>query len=190
MEENAITQDVLDASLKLHKQFGPGLLESVYEQLLAIELTRRGHVVERQKTISFEYEGVQIENAFRLDLLVDGQVVVELKSTDQMNPVYAKQVKTYLVLMGLQVGLLVNFGMNYLKDGFVRIINHYQGPLPAASPYSNSPSLRVSASPREPSFSLPSPPLRVPASPRETKNFPSSPLRVSAPPREQNKDSP
>jgi iron complex transport system substrate-binding protein len=148
MDENDITKDVLDASMKLHRRFGPGLLESVYEQLLAIELTQRGHSVERQKPVSFNYEGVQIENAFRLDLLVDGKVVVELKSTEQMNPVYAKQVKTYLALMGLQVGLLVNFGMNYLKDGFVRIVNHYQGPRPSSS--SPSSPLRPSEPPREP----------------------------------------
>ena len=147
MDENDITKDVLDAAVKLHRWFGPGLLESVYEQLLAIELTQRGHSVERQKPVSFNYEGVQVENAFRLDLLVDGKVVVELKSTEQMNPVYAKQVKTYLALMGLQVGLLVNLGMNYLKDGFVRIVNHYQGPLPSSS--SPSSPLRVSAPPRE-----------------------------------------
>ena len=169
MDENAITQDVLDAAMKLHKQFGPGLLESVYEQLLTIELTRRGHVVERQKPVSFEYEGVQVENAFRLDLLVDGKVIVELKSTEQMNPVYSKQVKTYLVLMGLQVGLLVNFGMNYLKDGFVRIVNHYQGPLPSHSlPSPQSPLLRVSAPPRDLKSPLP-PSLRASASPRESK---------------------
>lgn len=71
MKENDITKDVLDASIKLHKKFGPGLLESVYEQLLEIELTKRGHLVERQKAVSFEYEGVRIENAFRLDMLVD-----------------------------------------------------------------------------------------------------------------------
>ena len=123
MEINEITGDILDASVKIHKMFGPGLLESVYERLLTIELGRRGHHVERQKSVSFRYEDVLFENAFRIDLLVDGQVVVELKSTTTMHPVYAKQVRTYLVLAGLQVGLLVNFGMPTLKDGFVRVIN-------------------------------------------------------------------
>jgi iron complex transport system substrate-binding protein len=138
MEENAITQDILDAALKLHRRFGPGLLESVYKQLLAIDLAKRGHTVERQKTVSFEYEGVTVENAFRVDMLVDGKIVVELKSAEQMNPVYLKQVKTYLVLMGLQVGLLVNFGMNHLKDGFVRVVNGWSGPLPSVSPLPRS----------------------------------------------------
>ncbi len=123
MEVNAITGDVLDASVKIHKMFGPGLLESVYERLLCVELEKRGHLVERQKQISFVYEGILFENAFRIDLIVDGMVVVELKSTSQMHPVYPKQVRTYLVLTGLTVGLLVNFGMSTLKEGFVRVVN-------------------------------------------------------------------
>ncbi len=175
MDENQTTQDILDASMKLHRQFGPGLLESVYEQLLAIELEHRGHTVERQKTISFEYEGVHVDNAFRLDLLVDGKVIVELKSTEQMLPVYAKQVKTYLLLTGLQVGLLVNFGTNYLKDGFLRIVNNYQGPLPSSA---RPPSRKHPSSPPSP--------LRASASPREIESSPPSPsdLRASAPLRE------
>ena len=131
MTENEITQDILDASIKIHKQFGPGMLESVYEQLLAVELTRRGHKVERQKSVSFEYEGVILDTAFRLDMLVDDMVIVELKSTEHMQPVYLKQVKTYLVVMGLQVGVLVNFGMDKLKDGYARIVNGYSGPKPS-----------------------------------------------------------
>jgi iron complex transport system substrate-binding protein len=125
MTENEISGDVLDAAIKIHRAFGPGLLESVYETLLAIELEKRGHKVERQKWISFEYEGVRLENAFRLDLLVDNTVVVELKSTEQMNPVFMKQVKTYLVIMKLHLGLVVNFGMETLRDGYARVVNGY-----------------------------------------------------------------
>lgn len=125
MTENEISGDVLDAAIKIHKQFGPGLLESVYETLLAIELRKRGHTVETQQPLSFEYEGVRIDNAFRLDMLVDGKVVVELKSTEQMHPVFAKQVKTYLVVLNLHLGLVVNFGLATVKDGFVRIVNGY-----------------------------------------------------------------
>lgn len=125
MTENEISGDVLDAAIKIHKQFGPGLLESVYETLLAIELRKRGHTVETQQPVSFEYEGVRIDNAFRLDMLVDGKVVVELKSTEQMHPVFAKQVKTYLVVLKLHLGLVVNFGLVTVKDGFVRIVNGY-----------------------------------------------------------------
>lgn len=131
VEINDITGDVLDAAVKIHRMFGPGLLESVYERILMIELVRRGHVVERQKSVSFEYEKVVFENAFRLDLLVDGKVVVELKSTPQLLPVYMKQVRTYLVLTGLQVGLVVNFGMDSLKDGFRRVVHQFDGKLPA-----------------------------------------------------------
>lgn len=125
MTENEISGDVLDAAIKIHRAFGPGLLESVYETLLAIELEKRGHKVERQKWISFEYEGVRLENAFRLDLLVDNTLVVELKSTEQMNPVFMKQVKTYLVIMKLHLGLVVNFGMETLRDGYARVVNGY-----------------------------------------------------------------
>ena len=125
MTENEISGDVLDAAYKIHTRFGPGLLESVYELLLAIELEKRGHKVERQKWISFEYEGVQLENAFRLDLLVDDSVVVELKSTEQTNPVFMKQVKTYLVILNLHLGLVVNFGLPTIKEGFVRVVNGY-----------------------------------------------------------------
>ena len=108
MTENEITGDILDASIKLHRQFGAGLLESIYETLLEIELKKRGHKVERQKPVSFEYEGVALENAFRLDMLVDDRVIVELKSTEKMNPVFAKQLKTYLATTKLQVGVVVN----------------------------------------------------------------------------------
>ena len=103
------------------------MLESIYEQLLEIELCKRGHTVERQKPISFEYEGVMLENAFRLDMLVDGMVVVELKSVEKMNPVFMKQLKTYLVITNLKVGVVVNFGMSTLKEGFVRFVNDYKG---------------------------------------------------------------
>ena len=125
MTENEISGDVLDAAIKIHRAFGPGLLESVYESLLSIELEKRGHKVERQKWITFEYEGVRLENAFRLDLLVDDTIIVELKSTEQMNPVFMKQVKTYLVIMKLHLGLVVNFGMETLRDGYVRVVNGY-----------------------------------------------------------------
>ena len=137
MKENEITGDILDASIKLHKKFGAGLLESVYETLLEIELVKRGHKVERQKNISFEYEGVALENAFRLDMLVDDKVIVELKSTEKMNPVYAKQLKTYLAITGLQVGVIVNFGMSALKEGFLRFVNNYSDPTPYASARDN-----------------------------------------------------
>ena len=126
MKENEITGDILDSAIKLHRRFGPGMLESIYEQLLEAELIRRGHKVERQKSVSFEYNGLLLENAFRVDLLVDDKIVVELKSAEQTKPVFMKQVKTYLVAINLQVGVVVNFGMNTLKEGYARVVNGFE----------------------------------------------------------------
>lgn len=116
----------MDAAVQIHKDFGPGLLESVYELILEAELKRRGHRVERQQDISFDYQGIHFENAFRLDILVDDSVILELKSTEKMAPVYAKQLKTYLVLTGKTVGLVLNFGMMTMKEGVCRVANGYQ----------------------------------------------------------------
>ena len=125
MTENEITGDILDAAIKIHRKFGPGMLESVYERLLEAELLKRGHSVERQKSVSFEYEGMTLEDAFRVDLLVDERIVVELKAVEKMNPLFLKQVKTYLVAMNLPLGVLVNFGMEKLVDGYVRVVNGF-----------------------------------------------------------------
>ena len=127
-DTNEITQDILNAAFKLHTLYGPGLYESAYELLLQIELKRNGHKVERQKSVSIEHEGIVVDNAFKLDLLVDDSVVVELKSCEQQVPVFAKQLKTYLVLCGKEVGLLINFGQISLKNGIERIVNRYKGP--------------------------------------------------------------
>ena len=132
-----ITGAILDASLKIHRELGPGLLESVYEAVLARALERRGFKVERQKVIRFEYDGMVFEEGLRLDLLVEGVVVVELKSVENLAPVHSKQVLTYLRLMNLSVGLLINFGAATLKEGLHRIVNN----LPSAA----SPGLRVNS---------------------------------------------
>lgn len=126
MNLKEITGDVVDAAVQIHKTLGPGLLESVYELILEAELKRRGHCVERQKDISFDYQGIHFENAFRLDMLVDDSVILELKSTEKMAPVFAKQLKTYLVLTGKTVGLVLNFGMTTMKEGVCRVANGYQ----------------------------------------------------------------
>ena len=123
MTLNEISGDIVDAAIKVHRKLGPGLWESVYELVLAVELRRRGHKVESQVPLSFEYEGVKIENAFRIDLLVDDRVVVELKSCEAMSTVHAKQLKTYLVLTDRRLGLLLNFGMAYMASGIKRILN-------------------------------------------------------------------
>ena len=130
-----ITGAIVDTSLKIHRELGPGLLESVYETVLFRALERRGLPVERQKVIRFEYDGLVFDEGLRLDLLVDGCVVVELKSVERLAPVHHKQVLTYLRLLQLPVGLLINFGGATLKEGLHRIVNQ----LPASA----SPRLRV-----------------------------------------------
>ena len=123
--ENEISGDIVDAAIKLHQRLGPGLLESAYEMILAAELIRRGHKVERQVPVSFEYDGMKFDDAFRADMIVDGQVVVELKATEQRNPVFPRQLKTYLVLMNKHLGLLLNFGQAKMVNGIERIVNGY-----------------------------------------------------------------
>ena len=123
--ENEISGDIVDAAIKLHQRLGPGLLESAYEMILAAELSRRGHKVERQVPVSFEYDGMKFDDAFRADMIVDGQIVVELKATEQKNPVFPKQLKTYLVLMNKHLGLLLNFGQAKMVNGIERIVNGY-----------------------------------------------------------------
>ncbi len=126
-----ITGAVVDASVKIHSGLGPGLLESVYETVLARDLEKRGLRAERQKIVRFEYDGITFEEGFRLDLLVENQVIVELKSTESLAPVHSKQLLTYLRLMNLPVGLLINFGAPVLKNGLRRIVNNLS---PSASP--------------------------------------------------------
>jgi iron complex transport system substrate-binding protein len=130
-ELDDITAEIIDAAYKLHLGLGPGLLESVYELILAKELERRGLAVERQKAVSFLYDGMRFDEAFRVDILVEGAVVVELKSVEKTAPVHSKQVLTYLRLLQLQVGLLINFGSVTLKEGLHRVVNKH---IPSATP--------------------------------------------------------
>jgi iron complex transport system substrate-binding protein len=130
-ELDLITGEIVDAAYKLHVGLGPGLLESVYEVVLARDLERRGFRVERQKSVSFDYDGMQFKDALRLDLLIDKRVVVEIKSVEVLLPVHSKQLLTYIRLLGLPVGLLLNFGTPRLKDGLRRVVN---GLTPSASP--------------------------------------------------------
>ncbi|WP_417067897.1 GxxExxY protein [Niveibacterium terrae] len=123
MELNEISGTIIDAAIAIHKDLGPGLLESVYEQVRAKQLQKRGLLVERQRAVTFEYDGTLFEDAFQIDLLVEGQVVVELKSVEKESPVHVKQVLTYLRLMKLPLGLVINFGASPLKNGLHRVIN-------------------------------------------------------------------
>ena len=140
MELDDISGAIVDSSVRIHRDLGPGLLESVYEVVLASALARRGLRVERQKPIHFEYEGFVFVEAFRADIVVEDQVIVELKSGERLAPVHSKKLLTYLRLTDKRVGLLINFGAPTLKEGLHRIVNH----LPASA----SPRLRVNQRPR------------------------------------------
>ncbi len=126
LDAEAISAIVVDSAYHLHCGLGPGLLESVYEAVLARDLERRGLTVERQKTISFKYDGMEFDEGLRVDLLIDGKLVVELKSVEHMLPVHAKQLLTYLRLMDLPLGLLINFGASTFKSGVKRVVNGSQ----------------------------------------------------------------
>ena len=124
---NELTRVVIGAAIKIHRRLGPGVLESSYEACLAYELTALGLRVERQKPVPLIYEGVKLDCGFRADLVVEGRLVVELKCKDALHPVDHLQLLSHLRLLGLPVGLLVNFHVTVLKDGITRMVNDYQG---------------------------------------------------------------
>jgi len=123
MTENEIAKQVLDAAFTVHAKLGPGLLESVYEVVLAYELQKRGLTAERQKPMPILYDNIRFDEAFRSDLVVNGKVIAELKSVEALLPVHAKQLLTQLRLSGIKLGLLINLGEAHLKNGIRRIIN-------------------------------------------------------------------
>lgn len=123
MDENAIGKQLVDAAVQIHRELGPGLLETVYEVVLARELESRGLRVRRQVSVPIVYRGVRFEEGFRADVIVEDKVIVELKSVEQLSKVHSKQVFTYLKLTGLKLGFLLNFGTNLMKDGIERIVN-------------------------------------------------------------------
>lgn len=131
MDLEAISGDVVEVALRLHRELGPGLLESVYEMLLAGRLEQMGHSVVRQQPIDVVFDGQCFRAAFKIDLLVAGRLLVEVKSVDRLAPVHGKQLLTYLRLTKQPVGLLINFGGETLKEGLRRIVNDYR---PSASP--------------------------------------------------------
>ncbi len=126
-----ISGDVLDTALRIHRELGPGLLESVYEIVLAGKLVSMGYSVARQRPIDIEFEGMRFDAAFRTDLLVEERLLVEIKSVKRINAAHSKQLLTYLRLTGQPVGLLINFGGATLKEGVRRLVNDYH---PSASP--------------------------------------------------------
>lgn len=122
MEHESITEKIIGAAIEVHRELGPGLLESAYEAALAYELSLREIRYERQKEMPVRYKGFLIEVGYRLDLLVEGHVIVELKAVTEMHPIYEAQLITYLRLSGCRVGLLINFNVPRLKDGLIRRI--------------------------------------------------------------------
>jgi GxxExxY protein len=122
--ENEIARVIVDAAFKVHNTLGPGLLESVYEAVLEYELKKRGLRVGRQVPLPVVYEEVRLDEGFRIDLLVEDMVIIELKSVEQAAPVHKKQLLTYLRLADKRLGLLINFGAALIKDGLTRVVNH------------------------------------------------------------------
>ena len=123
MTENEISKVILDSAIAVHKELGPGLLESVYEIVMAYDLQQRGLRVNRQVPISIHYKEMTFDEAFRADLVVDEKVIVELKSVERVSEAHKKQVQTYLRLTGYKLGFLLNFGEALMKRGITRVVN-------------------------------------------------------------------
>ena len=130
MNENEIGTQILAAAIEVHRELGPGLLESVYEVVLARELTSCGLAVERQVPVPIVYKEFRFEEGFRADLIVAGKVLLELKSVERVTPAHKKQVQTYLRLTGLKLGYLLNFGDAVLRDGITRCVNRLEEDVP------------------------------------------------------------
>jgi len=122
---NEITERIIGAAIAVHRALGPGLLESAYEACLVFELAERGLSVEQQKPLPLVYKGVKVECGYRLDLLVEGAVIVEVKAVDELAPIHDAQLLSYLKISGCRVALLINFNVRVLKDGLRRIVNRF-----------------------------------------------------------------
>jgi GxxExxY protein len=125
MDTNEITGEIVDAAIKVHTELGPGLFESVYEEALAYELKKRGLSVNRQVDIPIRYDNIPMGAGFRADLLIENEIIIEIKSVEKLLSVHKKQVLTYLRLMRLKVGILINFNEELLKRGINRLFNNY-----------------------------------------------------------------
>ena len=120
-----VAKKVLDTAYGIHTKFGSGLLENAYQIILATELRKFGFKVETEKDCSFSYNGTDYHHAYRIDMLINDELILELKSCKEMSQVFAKQLLTYLRLSGHRLGFVINFGMDSLKHGIVRVVNHY-----------------------------------------------------------------
>lgn len=124
MNENELLKIIVDVAFKIHTQLEPGLLESVYEEIMFFELTKRGLLVERQKGIPVIWENLKMDLGFRADLIVERKVIIELKSVETIAPVHPKQLLTYLRITNVKLGLLINFNETLIKNGITRIVNN------------------------------------------------------------------
>ena len=123
MHENDIRKQIIDAAVQIHKELGPGLLESVYEIVLDYELKQRGLKTERQVKVPIRYKSISFDEGFRADIVIEKKVIVELKSKEELSRSDRKQIQTYLRLTGLKLGYLLNFGAALMKEGIVRAVN-------------------------------------------------------------------
>ncbi len=125
VRENELAKIALDVSFRIHRLYGPGLFESVYEELFSYEFKKENIFFERQKGISLIHESIKLDSVFRADLIIENKLIIELKSVESLADIHFKQVQTYLKLSGNKLGLLINFNTVYLKDGIKRIINTF-----------------------------------------------------------------
>lgn len=124
MRENDISKEIIGAAIKVHKELGPGLLESAYQACLYYELLKSGLHVEKEKALPLVYEEVELDCGYRIDLMVENRVIVELKSVKELNDIHLAQILTYLKLSGCRLGLLMNFNSVLLKNGIKRVVNN------------------------------------------------------------------
>lgn len=122
-ELNEITGKIIELSIKVHRSLGPGMLEGAYEICLTHELVKHGFTVERQKKLPITYDGIRLDAGYRIDLIVNGSVIVEVKAVEHLNPVHEAQLLSYLRMTGVSLGLLINFNMKMLRDGVKRVVN-------------------------------------------------------------------
>jgi GxxExxY protein len=126
MDINKLSNKVIGAAIEVHKTLGPGLLESAYEECLCHELNLRGLSFERQKELPVVYKGLRLDCGYRLDILVENAIILELKSCEKIEPIHKAQLLTYLKLSGISLGLILNFNMTIMKNGIIRIVNEFK----------------------------------------------------------------
>ncbi len=123
MDINQLSSKIIGAAIQVHKALGPGLLESAYEECICYELSYQGFSIERQKPLAINYKGIKLDCGYRLDIVVENTIILELKSCKKIEPIHKAQLLTYLKLSGLNLGLILNFNVSVMRDGIVRIVN-------------------------------------------------------------------